>query len=70
MPSSPSLRAPCIHARLRRLAMKRYEISGSKEKIPNRRLRYGSIQLIHGFPDIQLLPRKIIFLHDTAAWNQ
>ena len=28
MPSSPSLRAPCIHARLRRLATKPYEISG------------------------------------------
>ena len=28
MPSSPSLRAPCRHARLRRLATKPYEISG------------------------------------------
>jgi len=28
MPSSPSLRAPCIHARLRRLVTKPYEISG------------------------------------------
>ena len=30
MPSSPSLRAPCIHAHLRRLATKSYEISGLK----------------------------------------
>jgi len=28
MPSSPSLRAPCIHAHLRALATKPYEISG------------------------------------------
>ena len=28
MPASPSLRAPCIHARLRRLATKSHEISG------------------------------------------
>jgi len=28
MPSSPSLRVPCIHAHLRRLATNRHEISG------------------------------------------
>ena len=30
MPSSPSLRAPCIHARLRTLDTKSYETSGLK----------------------------------------
>ena len=30
MPSPPFTRAPCIHARLRRLAMNRHEISGLK----------------------------------------